>query len=382
MEAFFCKTKLVCGSGSVAALGQLGCKRLFLVTEPALAQGAGGQLVINAAKCSKVEIFAKEEPEATAALAEAGAARLRAFQPDLVAALGCGSTLSCAKAMVWLGQGAYSFAAIPTTSGSGTEMTDTALLRHGKRWHPIAHPRMQPDLAILDSDLLQQLPKQQIAQGGFEVLGNSLEAYVSRRSGAMTDLLAREAFCSAFGALPASFAGNTAVRLKIHQAAAMAGMAYCHGGLGLCQALARSLSGLFSVPMGALMAIVLPSVIDCNAHVAGKKYAELARAAGIGGSGETIALQNLKSGLRRLRRELNLPETLAQAGIEPRTVWCSAGKITEAVLADPCCRDNPMPVEDFLIRRILEEVTGHYRTDRRRIQTGGVSWYEPVYRAQ
>ena len=107
-----------------------------------------------------------------------------------------------------------------------------------------------------------------------------------------------------------------------------------------------------------LNAILLPSVITCNAHVAATKYAELARAAGIGGSADTIAVRNLKNGLVRLRRELNLPETLAQAGVDPRSVWRSAEQIVKAALEDPCCKTNPMEVEDFLVRRILEEVTG------------------------
>ena len=90
----------------------------------------------------------------------------------------------------------------------------------------------------------------------------------------------------------------------------------------------------------------------------GGKYAELARASGMGGSVDTIAVRNLKNGLIRLRRELNLPETLVQAGVDPRSVWRNADEIVKAVLADPCCQSNPMAVEDFLVRRILEEVTG------------------------
>ena len=78
---------------------------------------------------------------------------------------------------------------------------------------------------------------------------------------------------------------------------------------------------MYHIPHGRLNAILLPAVVSCNAHRAGKKYAEIARAAGMGGSADTIALRNLKNGLIRLRRELNLPETLAQAGVDPRSVW-------------------------------------------------------------
>ena len=174
----------------------------------------------------------------------------------------------------------------------------------------------------------------------------------------MTDLYAREAFSSAYASLPASYAGRKEVRLKVHLAATMAGMAFTQAGLGLCHAMSHALGGMFHVPHGRLNAILLPSVISCNAHVAGKKYAELARAAGMGGSADTIAVRNLKNGLVRLRKELNLPETLVQAGVDPRAVWRSAGEIAKATLADPCCGKNPMVVEDFLVRRILEEVTG------------------------
>ena len=138
----------------------------------------------------------------------------------------------------------------------------------------------------------------------------------------------------------------------------MAGMAFSQAGLGLCHAMAHSLGGMFHVPHGRLNAILIPSIVSCNAHVCGKKYAELARAAGIGGSADTIAVRNLRNGLIRLRRELNLPETLSQAGIDPRAVWRNVNEIVEATLEDPCCKSNPMVAEGFLVRRILEEVTG------------------------
>ena len=148
------------------------------------------------------------------------------------------------------------------------------------------------------------------------------------------------------------------MRLKVHLASTMAGMAFTQAGLGLCHAMAHSLGGMYHIPHGRLNAILLPAVVSCNAHRAGKKYAEIARAAGMGGSADTIALRNLKNGLIRLRRELNLPETLAQAGVDPRSVWRSVNQIVEAALADPCCKTNPMEPEAFLVRRILEEVTG------------------------
>ena len=113
------------------------------------------------------------------------------------------------------------------------------------------------------------------------------------------------------------------------------------------------------MPHGRLNAILLPAVIASNAQGAGSGYARLARAAGLGGSADVVALRNLKNGLIRLRRDLGLPQTLAQAGVSPGQVWGDSKAIVEAVLSDPCCKTNPVPVEDFQVRRILEEVTGN-----------------------
>ena len=358
MEKFSCGTTIISGPGAVAALGNLNCRRLFLVTDPFFMKNGTAQRVADAAGAQEVEIFDKVRPDPTVELAAEGTAQLKAFRPDLIVALGGGSAMDCAKAMAYFARGDYKLAAIPTTSGSGSEVTDFAILTHNKVKHPLVDKSLRPNMAILDSDLLQELPKGLIAEAGFDVLTHAVEAYAARDAGTITDLYAREAFSSAYASLPASYAGNKAVRLKVHLAATMAGMAFTQAGLGLCHAMAHSLGGMFHVPHGRLNAILLPSIISCNAHVAGKKYAELARAAGMGGSADTIAVRNLKNGLIRLRRELNLPETLAQAGVDPRSVWRNVGEIVQATLADPCCKSNPMEVEDFLVRRILEEVTG------------------------
>ncbi len=358
VEEFVCRTKIISGSGAVSALGQMGGKKLFLVTDPYFVKSGQAERVALASGCQEREVFDRIRPDPTVELVAEGTARLKAFAPDLLVALGGGSTLDCAKAMAYFARGTYPLVAIPTTSGSGSEVTDFAILTHDRVKHPLVDPRLRPDVAILDSDLLQQLPKHLVAETGFDVLTHAVEAYCAKNAGVISDLYAREAFSSAYAALPASYAGRTEVRLKVHLAATMAGMAFTQAGLGLCHAMAHSLGGLFHVPHGRLNAILLPAVIGCNAHAASRKYAELARAAGMGGSADTIALRNLRNGMIRLRRELNLPETLVQAGVDPRAVWRSAEAIVSNTLADPCCKTNPLEGEAFLVRRILEEVTG------------------------
>ena len=358
MEKFSCKTTIYSGAGAVSVLGEMGAKRLFLVTDPFFAKNGVAQRIAAKAKAEQTEIFDRVQPDPTVALAAEGTARLKEFQPDLLVALGGGSAMDCAKAMAYFGKGSYKLVAIPTTSGSGSEVTDFAILTHDKVKHPLVDNSLRPDVAILDSELLAELPKGLIADSGFDVLCHALEAYVAKDAGTISDLYAREAFRSAYAALPASYAGRKDVRLKVHLAATMAGMAFTEAGLGLCHAMSHSLGGMFHVPHGRLNAILLPAIVSCNAHAAGKKYAEIARAAGLGGSADTIAVRNLKNGLIRLRRELDLPETLAQAGVDPRAVWGNVGAIVEAALADPCCASNPVAVDDFMVRRILEEVTG------------------------
>ena len=358
MEVFSCKTTIYSGPGAISALAGFGAKRLMLVTDPFFVKNGTAQRVAAVSRAQKTEFFDKVRPDPTVGLAAEGTARLKAFQPDLLVALGGGSAMDCAKAMAYFAKGDYKMVAIPTTSGSGSEVTDFAILTHDKIKHPLVDPSLQPDAAILDSDFLLDLPKSLVADAGFDVLSHALESYVATNAGTLSRLYAREAFSSAFGALPASFAGRKEVRLKVHLAATMAGIAFTESGLGLCHALSHSLGGMFHVPHGRLNAILLPAVVSCNSHAAGKKYAELARAAGLGGSADTVALRNLRNGLIRLRRELNLPETLAQAGIDPRMLWRNSAVIVEAALKDPCCATNPVTADAFLVRRILEEVAG------------------------
>lgn len=357
MEEFSLATRIYAGAGAVSALETFGAKRLFLVTDPYFMKNGQAQRIAALAKAEQVEYFDRVQPDPTVALAAEGTARLRSFAPDLLVALGGGSALDCAKAMAYFAQGEYPLAAIPTTSGSGSEVTDFAILTHGKAKHPLVDRKLRPAAAILDSDLLGELPPGLIADTGFDVLTHALEAYVATGAGPFSDMYARESFRIAYAVLPASYAGKKEVRLRMHLASTMAGIAFSQAGLGVCHALSHSLGGLFHVPHGRLNAILLPAVIDCNANASISRYAELARCAGMGGSADAVALRNLKNGLLRLRRELGLPQTLAQAGIQPRELRENMPMVVETVLEDPCIETNPIKVEEFLIRRILEQVT-------------------------
>jgi len=356
MERFLCPTQIVSGAGAVRELGEMGLKRLLIVADPFFVKnGVAAKLAVMAPVS---EIFDRVEPDPSVELAAQGVARVKEFQPDGIVALGGGSAMDCAKAMRYFSGSDAKLIAIPTTSGSGSEVTDFAILTHKGIKHPLVDERLKPDMALLDSELLEKLPPSLVADAGFDILCHALESYVAAGATPITDALAQSAFSEVFGALPASFAGNTGVRLKIHLAATMAGMAFSQSGLGLCHAMAHALGGVFHIPHGRLNAILLPAVIDTNAHCAGEKYARLARFAGLGGSAAVMGVRNLKNGLIRLRRELGMPQDLQQAGVAPAMVWHKSKEIVQAVLDDPCCKTNPVLVEDFMVRRILEAVTG------------------------
>ncbi len=357
MEIFSCKTKILSGSGAIAGLSQLGAKRLLLVADPYFQKTDLPQRLKAASKAEQMETFFEVRPDPTVELSAQGTALVQSFQPDTVVALGGGSAMDCAKAMVYFSGLPITFVAIPSTSGSGSEVTDFAILTHDGVKHPLVDSKLQPDMAILDGNLLDSLPKTLIADAGYDIIAHALESFVATNAGTISRALAADAFDGAFTRLPASFAGEPSVRLRIHQAATMAGMAFSQSGLGLCHAISHALGGQFHLPHGRLNAILLPAVVEANS-AANSQYADLARRTGLGGSADTVAVRNLKNALQRLRKELNLPSTLSQAGIPPREVRQATDTIVSAALADPCSATNPVRPDEKLVRQILQQVTG------------------------
>ena len=225
MGNFECGTRIVSGMGAISVLKELEIRRLLLVSDPYFVQNGKAQQIGAVSGAENIQIFDKVQPDPTVLLAAEGTAAVREFQPDAIVALGGGSAIDCAKAMAFFGGGNVKFIAIPTTSGSGSEVTDFSILTHEQVKYPLIDRRLRPDIAILDGDLLEKLPPSLVADCGFDVLSHALEAIVAQNADGITDALAKEAFSRAFSLLPASFAGDAGVRLAIHEASTMAGMA-------------------------------------------------------------------------------------------------------------------------------------------------------------
>ena len=354
METFSLKTKVISGPGAIEALGRLGCRRVLLVADPYFQKTDVPDKLVSATGAD-FAFFYEVKPDPTVELAAKGTALVQDFKPDTVVALGGGSAMDCAKAMVYFSGQMIRFVAIPSTSGSGSEVTDFAILTHDGVKHPLVDEALTPDVAILDGNLLNALPKTLIADAGYDIVAHAVESFVATGAGAISRSLAKDAFSCAFTMLPASFAGQTSVRQSVHNAATMAGIAFSQSGLGLCHALSHALGGQFHVPHGRLNAILLPAVVEANC-AANAQYAELARGAGLGGSVDTLAVRNLRNALLQLRKELRLPQTLSQAGIEPRQVQEKADTIVKAALEDPCCATNPVRPTAPTVQKILRQV--------------------------
>lgn len=356
MERFTVRTQIVSGADSLSYLGEMGISRLLLVADPYFVQNGWTDRVLQAAKKPESRVFDKVFPDPTVELAAEGTKLLQEFDPDTVVALGGGSAIDLAKAMVYFSGKRPTLVALPTTSGSGSEVTNFAVLTHQGVKHPVVSEKLYPDVAILEEALLENLPKGLIAETGFDVLTHALESYVARGASLVSQAMSREAFSLAYAHLPASFSGDKTVRRDLHMASCMAGIAFSQAGLGLCHAMAHVLGGEFHLSHGRLCAILLPWVVECNANFCPEGYGQLARSAGFFGTADTVAVRNLKNGLIRLRKQLALPGTLQEAGIDPRLVQYKQQELAQKILEDPCCKDNPAEVADFMVKRILEGV--------------------------
>ena len=360
MQRFFCQTEIVYGAGALDALQEETVHSVLIVSDPFFAKNGEAARIGALIPGASVTIFGEVTPDPTLELVTQGLALLQQCRPELLIALGGGSAIDTAKgiahgaanpdAMICLTENRPRFCAIPTTSGTGSEVTSFSILTHNGTKYPLIDRQMVPDLAILDSDLLTALPASLVADAGMDILSHCLEAIAATGATPFSDALASHSFSLVLQKLPASFRGDTQVRGEIHLAATMAGMAFEQAGLGVCHALSHALGGAFHLPHGRLNAILLPAVVQFNAQSVADRYAKLARQCGIGGSGDAIAVRNLVSALRRLRKTLRLPDTLKQAGIQD--LQQKMPQILHSAMQDACLHQSPpglrsRPTGDF-----------------------------------
>ncbi len=354
---FSCPTKIYSGEGALDVLKTFSAGRVLVVTDRYFSQSGKAMELGSLVPGAQVEIFDRVEPDPSAELVAQGSGLCARFQPDLLIALGGGSPMDCAKGIRLASPHPMTFVAIPTTAGSGSEVTSFSILTHQGVKQVLVDPLLRPDVAILDKHLLDALPRSLLADTGMDLLAHALEAVVATKRTGFTDALATYAVSAVLDDLLSAWQGDMAVRGRLQECATMAGLAFDHSGLGLCHAVAHVLGGAFHLPHGRLCAMILPAVIACNAPAAGTAYARLAGACGIEGATEKLRIRNLQQTIIRLRTAMAMPATLEQAGIPPEEVEARRETLVEDILADGCCGTNPVPVTARLAEQVLKAVT-------------------------
>ena len=355
MERFELKTAVVFGAGALEALDGLAGRRVLVVTDRFLAQsGLLDQVLARLESCT-VETFTQVVPDPPLEVVAKGVRQVEEFRPDVLVAFGGGSALDCAKAMAHFSPQSPPLWAIPTTAGTGSEVTSFAVLTDSEKGvkYPLVDDSLLPALAVLEPSFLEGVPPAVTADTGMDVLTHAAEAWVARGANPYTDALAEKAFTLAFENLSAAFDGDREAKANMLLASNLAGLAFNGAGLGLCHGLAHALGGTYHIPHGRLNALLLSHVIRFNAaeEKTAKKYGRLAKACGLAPTWRTLA-----AGLDRLRSQLKLPVKLTACGVEGKIFKADADAIAASALADRCTPANPRAVTADDVKAILKEL--------------------------
>lgn len=333
-----------------------------------------------------IEVFSDVEPDPSTRTVERGREMMERFQPDCIIALGGGSPMDAAKGM-WLfyeypdtefdnlkqkfmdirkriykyphlGQKAQ-FVAIPTTSGTGSEVTSFAVItdkEKGNTKYPLADYELTPDVAIIDPEFVYSLPRVAVADTGMDVLTHAIEAYVSVMANDFTDGLAIKAIQLVFQYLEQSaLTGDKLAREKMHNASTIAGMAFANAFLGINHSLAHKWGGEYHTAHGRTNAILMPHVIRYNAKkptkfasfpkyshfIADERYAEIARILGLPARTTEEGVTSLINAIRDMNRKLGIPETFESLGFDAKEFEARVDYLADRAFEDQCTTANP-----------------------------------------
>ena len=344
---FSLKTRVVFGPDSLSALESLAEQPVFLVTDRFLNESGLVRRVTGHLR-GPVTVFDAVTPDPSLGTVAQG---VRAFQESgsrVVVAVGGGSPMDCAKAIRHFGGAGCPLWCVPTTAGTGSEMTAFAILTDTEAGvkHALVDEALLPDVALLDPGFLEGIPPKVTADTGMDVLSHAVEAYVARGASAFTDAWAEKAFALACGALTPAYQGDGGAKARMLEASCLAGMAFNAAGLGACHALAHAIGGAYHLPHGAINARLLPAVVDWHAaHLpeTSQKYARLAAVAGW-----TPTARGLSSSLRRLARQLGQSGGVS-VQIDPK-------RVIPVALQDRCAPFDPAKLDEAGLEEVLARV--------------------------
>lgn len=368
-----------------------GKKRAFIVTDRYLFDSGTVNSVTNVLEEMDVDyqIFFDVKPDPTLSTIDEALAMIRPYQPDVIIALGGGSPMDAAK-IIWLmyehpevnfedismrfmdirkricsipelGKKAQ-MVAIPTTSGTGSEVTPFAVITDDKTHvkYAIADYALTPNMAIIDANFVDSMPKGLTAASGFDALVHAVEAYVSTMATNFTNSTALEAIKQIFRYLPRSYqngANDPIAREKVHHAATIAGMAFANSFLGLCHSMAHKLGGAFNIPHGIANALLFNQVIRYNATDCPRKqaifpqykfpsaklrYGQIANNLQLEGANDDEKLDNLLKAINKLKDDIEIPHSIKDWGVKEEDFYAKLDEIVERAFDDQCTGANPV----------------------------------------
>jgi len=374
MKRFKIKTEVCFSENAIDALTEISGKNAVIFTDAFMAtSGAAERIAEKLGNCSSVHIFDKVKPDPPIELVTEGLAFLTNVNADIVVALGGGSSIDAAKAVMLMAKRIHpekdlKFIAIPTTSGTGSEVTQFAVITDAQKGikYPLVDELLLPDIAILDPSLVITAPPGITADTGFDVLTHALEAYVSTNASDASDALAEKACELAFEYLPRCYKNGAdyKARDKMHSASCLAGMAFNGVSLGVNHSIAHAIGGKLHIPHGRANAMLLPHVISFNADLDGHfgaddteaaiKYAVIAKRVGLPASNTRTGVLSLIQEITYMMQMMKIPMTLKEAGVDLEEFELMRPAIVEAALADVCTATNPKRVSAKRINRILD----------------------------
>ena len=391
MQWFKIPEKIYFESGSIKYLEKMpDIERAFIVTDPGMVQfGYVDKIIYHLRKREHhvhCEIFSDVESDPSFETVNKGLELMNNFKPDVIIALGGGSAIDAAKGM-WLfyehpdadpeglklkfmdiRKRTYKFpklgvkakmVAIPTTSGTGSEVTSFAVLtdKVNNKKYPLADYELTPDVAIVDPDLVMSLPKSITADTGMDVLTHAIEAYVSNMASDYTDGLSEKAVELVLKYLVEAYehGDNRIAREKMHNASTIAGMAFTNAFLGINHSLAHKIGAEFHLPHGRINAILLPYVIKYNSSkpskfvsfpkyeyfIADEKYAALAKKVGLKADTVEEGIYSLIKKIQELNEKLNIPKSFKEAGIDEENFMSKIDMLADRAFEDQCTNANP-----------------------------------------
>ena len=384
MDSYLVKPRIYMDRDGLTEILQ-GRKKAFIVTDRFMHESGKVSYItdICARMGVEVTIFSEIKPDPDIATVTKGISMMVDIKPDVLFALGGGSSIDAAKAMNYLAsregmlEKAY-FVAIPTTSGTGSEVTTFAVISDPdkKAKYPLISENMLPDAAVLDAELTKTVPASITADTGIDVLTHAYEAYVSSKANDFTDAAAEKSMKLVFEYLPEAYkaAGKNieeltkedlSARQKMHHASCLAGMAFSNAGLGINHSMAHTLGGHFHIPHGRANAVLLPYVMayNCGCRTsltsAAERYAKMSTVLSLdSGSSRQSAFGAIRA-TKQLIRKLNIPSCIKNLGIPENEFVAALDEMVDAAMADSCTATNPrVPTKEELKELFMEAYRG------------------------